>query len=49
MSVSTPIRTRLVIKPVKLRNTDVEAIAAATTDNYFKLFSSARRPVSLNE
>ena len=36
-------------KIAKLRNTDVEAIAAATTDNYFKLFSSARRPVSLNE
>ena len=27
----------------KLRNTDVESIAAATADNYFKLFSSARR------
>ena len=32
-------------KIARLRNTDVEAIAAATTDNYFKLFSSARRPL----
>ena len=30
-------------KIAELRNTDVESIAAATTDNYFKLFSSARR------
>ncbi len=30
----------------ELRNTDVETIATATTDNYFKLFSSARRPAS---
>ncbi len=31
-------------KIAELRNTDVESIAAATTDNYFKLFSTARRP-----
>jgi TatD DNase family protein len=31
----------------RLRDTDVESIAAATTDNYFKLFSSARRPATL--
>jgi TatD DNase family protein len=30
----------------ELRNTDVETIATATTDNYFKLFSSAKRPAS---
>ena len=27
----------------RLRNTEVESIAAATTDNYFKLFSTAKR------
>jgi TatD DNase family protein len=27
----------------ELRNTDVETIATATTDNYFRLFSSAKR------
>ena len=32
----------------ELRNTDVESIATATTDNYFKLFSSAKRPVSFD-
>jgi len=32
----------------ELRNTDVEAIASATTDNYFKLFSSAKRPASFD-
>jgi TatD DNase family protein len=31
----------------ELRNTNVEAIAEATTDNYFKLFSSAKRPSTL--
>lgn len=31
----------------RLRDTDVESIAAATTDNYFKLFSSAIRPATL--
>lgn len=31
----------------ELRNTDVESIASATTDNYFKLFSSAKRPATL--
>ena len=45
-----PAYVRYVAEQIaRLRNTDVEAIAAATTDNYFKLFSSARRPVSLNE
>ncbi len=32
-------------KIAELRNIDVETIAAETTDNYFKLFSSARRPL----
>ena len=31
----------------ELRNTDVESIAEATTDNYFKLFSTAKRSAIL--
>ena len=31
----------------ELRSTDVESIAEATTDNYFKLFSAAIRPATL--
>jgi len=32
----------------ELRNTDVESIARATTDNYFKLFTTAKRPHSFD-
>ena len=33
----------------ELRNSDVESIAAVTTDNYFKLFSFAKRPESFSD
>jgi len=39
-----PAYVRFVAEHIaELRNTDVESIAAATTENYFKLFSSAKR------
>ena len=43
-----PAYVRYVAEQIaRLRNTDVEAIAEATTDNYFSLFTSAKRPVNL--
>lgn len=32
----------------ELGNTDVETMATTTTDNYFKLFSLAKRPASFD-